>query len=681
MHHALFATEQEQYSIALLIKNTAFKTSELAATYVNVLSKRDIPVEEIIAFTLDYDEQGKASAAFMQAYLDKLLPALEQLGVKYLYCADAGYFKALTKVRKAEPQLGYVLDCAWPGYGHMKVVLGVNHKSLMYNPTNESKLTLSLETLISATLDEEVDLGKDIIHYAEYPSQTSQIADWLKKLHQFPALTVDIETFSLKFNEAGIGTICFAWNQHEGIAFAVDYKPVEGTAPVYGEYAPNIEVRALLRAFFETYQGNLTYHRANFDTKIMIYVLWMKDRLDQKGLLKGLHTLYRNADDTRIIAYLALNSTAGNNLGLKELAHEFAGNWAQAEINDITRIPLSELLEYNLIDGLSTWYVKNKHYPKMVEDQQEGLYRSLMMPSQKVITQVELSGMPIKQERVAAARKQLEDIIQAHTDVLKNNSGLIRQTDNLITHRQWEKDFADRKAKAKNPDKIMPKDKATFPRNEFNPNSHPQLRVLLYEIMRLPVIELTDTKLPATDADTLTKLLNHCKQPEHKEVLEAISGYAKAEKILSTFIPAFEAAVLKEDGHHYLHGSFNLGGTVSGRLSSSDPNLQNLPSGSDYGKLVKQCFEAPEGWLFCGADFNSLEDYISALTTKDPNKLKVYLEGYDGHCLRAYSYWPHKFPAIQLTPQSVNKIKDQYPDERQDSKAPTFALTISALAA
>lgn len=65
--------------------------------------------------------------------------------------------------------------------------------------------------------------------------------------------------------------------------------------------------------------------------------------------------------------------------------------------------------------------------------------------------------------------------------------------------------------------------------------------------------------------------------------------------------------------------------------SSNIRNLQQIPSGSDYGKLIKSCFIAPEGWLFCGADFNSLEDYISALTTKDPNKLKVYsgLKQYD----------------------------------------------------
>ena len=141
-------------------------------------------------------------------------------------------------------------------------------------------------------------------------------------------------------------------------------------------------------------------------------------------------------------------------------------------------------------------------------------------------------------------------------------------------------------------------------------------------------------------------------------------------------MPAFENGILKADGMRYLHGVFNLGGTVSGRLSSSDPNMQNLPAGSAYGKLIKELFMGPPGWIFAGADFNSLEDYISALTTRDPNKLKVYIDGYDGHCLRAYAYFQDQMPDIDPTSvESINSIADKYPELRQESKAPTFALT------
>lgn len=109
------------------------------------------------------------------------------------------------------------------------------------------------------------------------------------------------------------------------------------------------------------------------------------------------------------------------------------------------------------------------------------------------------------------------------------------------------------------------------------------------------------------------------------KLLQALIGLADVTKILGTFIAAFEKGVMKEDGMRYLHGNFNIGGTVSGRLSSSKPNLQNIPASSTYAKVIKRCFSAPDGWLMTGIDFNSLEDYISALTSKDPNKLKVYI--------------------------------------------------------
>lgn len=171
--------------------------------------------------------------------------------------------------------------------------------------------------------------------------------------------------------------------------------------------------------------------------------------------------------------------------------------------------------------------------------------------------------------------------------------------------------------------------------------------------------------------------MNRKEAIERAKILKALIGFAEVSIILSTFIESFiNNSVLKGDGIWYLHGNFNLGGTLSGRLSSSKPNLQNIPStGSAYAKHIKKCFIAPPGWLMGGADFSSLEDRISALTTKDPNKLKVYIDGYDGHCLRAFSYFKDKLPGIIDTVESINSIEQLFPKVRQASKAPTFALT------
>lgn len=75
-----------------------------------------------------------------------------------------------------------------------------------------------------------------------------------------------------------------------------------------------------------------------------------------------------------------------------------------------------------------------------------------------------------------------------------------------------------------------------------------------------------------------------------------------------------------------------------------------------------------------GADFNALEAKIGAILPNDPNKIKVYVDGYDSHCYHAYAYFGDKMPDIVATVDSVNSIKDKYGAERSESKAPTFAL-------
>jgi len=72
---------------------------------------------------------------------------------------------------------------------------------------------------------------------------------------------------------------------------------------------------------------------------------------------------------------------------------------------------------------------------------------------------------------------------------------------------------------------------------------------------------------------------------------------------------------------------------------------------------LKQCFEYEGGWLFVGLDFDSLEDKISAITTKDPEKIKVYTDGFDGHCLRALAYFKEHMPDIELLPQGATAYK------------------------
>lgn len=678
------------HPIALLMKPTAFKKQDLIQHYLDPWEKMGVHRKHVLAMTLDM-EGKKTSVGFAKAYLEELMPILKEQGCKYLYVGDGSYFKLLTKQSKADVHMGYVLPCQWAGCENMFVVLGVNYQQLIYNPDIQEKLDQSLYALVSHAQGSYVEPGSGIIHKAIYPKTLDEIKATLDALKAYPEVTMDLEAFSLKFWDAGIGTVAIAIDQHNGVAFACDYaantEAQVGTEyeGFHGRYERNDAVRALIKDFLLTYPGKITWHNAPYDVKLMIYNLFMDNLLDQRGLLDGLEVMTRQMDDTKIIAYLATNSCAGNVLGLKPLAHEFAGNWAKDDIKDIRLIPLDDLLQYNLVDTLSTWFVKNKYYQQMVADQQEDLYKTLFMPSQKLIIQMELTGIPMSRKRIQEVKAELESIRDKYQGILVNSKTI--QTMELVHQtRLWEKDYDNRLKKSKT-GKIKQKDITDFQDEKFNPGSPLQLQQLLYELMGLPVIDYTDTKQPATGAETIEKLINHTTQPEYIEVLKALIEYSKVTKILSTFIPAFEGAISKDNSDTvWLHGSFNLGGTVSGRLSSSDPNLQNIPAGSRYGKLIKSCFLGPYGWLFCGADFNSLEDYISALTTKDPNKLDVYIKGFDAHCLRAAYYFQEELIAEGLNidlacAKSVNSLKKmpQYGGDshplRQESKPPTFALT------
>jgi DNA polymerase-1 len=321
-------------------------------------------------------------------------------------------------------------------------------------------------------------------------------------------------------------------------------------------------------------------------------------------------------------------------------------------------------------------------YRKVVKKEQEKPYQTVFRPSLKVITQMELCGTPLNMGAVLNAELKMDDIRRKHYDAIMAKKD-IWKFEELLREKMAEK--------ANLTLKTITKTAKNFRTIRFNPNSDTQLRVLLHEYWDLPVLEKTDGGNPSTKATVLEALREMIKRSRkwkgkgYETILDHIIELHEVSKILNTFIPAFKNNSIPKDGWHYLHGGFNLGGTKSGRLSSSDPNLQNIPStGTQYAKLIKQCFQPPPlpdrhdgpGWIMVGADYASLEDRVSALLTKDPNKLKVYTDGYDGHCLRAYGYFIDKMPDIDPDKvASINSIEQKYPELRQDSKGPTFLLT------
>lgn len=648
---------QPEYPVAFLVPKLSY--DDMTREYI---IPHMLDPKHVIAYAL-HQTGKKTLIAVMREFLDELIPTLSDLGTKYLMVSDGDYFKALTGVNKADAYLGYSLPNVYPEAlaGDFQVIFCPNYRQVFYNPGPvKAKITQAMDALRDHRNGRYFDPGHAIIKFSDYPSTVPEIAAWLQKLIDMDVpLTCDIEAFSLKHFSAGIGTISFAWSKEEGIAFAVD---LSDNGP---------EIRALLKSFFLKFYQKIMYHNISYDCTVLIYQLFMEDLLDTEGLLDGMEVMLRNWDDTKLITYLATNSCAGNKLGLKDQAQEFAGNYAVEEIKDITKIPLPELLEYNLVDSLSTWYVYEKHWDTMIADEQGEVYTEVFQPAITDIIQMQLTGMPLDMDKVAYARTVLN---------IERDDALLRIKNHMLV-REFTEKLNEDWVIAKNLKLKVKRVTMADAKEVFNPNSPPQKQAILFDMLGLPVLERTKTKQPKTGHEILEKLKAYTEDQAIKDLLDAFLDFAAVDKIYSTFIPAMEQAVLASDGCYYLFGNFNLGGTVSGRLSSSDPNLQTIPANGAtpkkvmYAKLIKDCFRPPKGWLFMGLDFSSLEDRISALTTKDPNKLKVYTDGYDGHCLRAFSYFPEKLDGIVDTVESINSLKDFFPEVRQESKVPTFLLT------
>lgn len=664
MNYLYFSdTENSEYPVALLV--STIRKDEVQRAYIDPFA---LAKEDVLVMDLHYSQVVKKTPVKeMRLYLEEeIIPVLLNAGTKVVAVADADYFKALTHQAKAEPHLGYAMDCP---YGDFKVVYVPSYRAMFYDPVKiKDKIDRGMTAIIDLLMGTYTAPGKDIIHFEAYPTSLADIESWLNKLLAMnKPLTVDIEGFDLKHDKAGIGSICFCWSKHEGISFPVDYLPIAGaTEAPFGLNQRNEAVRALLKAFFIRLSSKAIYHNIAFDVYVLIYQLFMKDTLDTAGLLEGLDVMLKIWDCTKLVSYLATNSCAGNKLGLKDQSQEYAGSYSVGDdIEDITRIPLDKLLKYNLTDGLATWYVHEKHYGTLVKDQQEDIYTNIFKPATVDIVQMQLTGLPINMARVREVKQILQkDSNDALLKIASSNP--VQQ----FTYKLNEKWVQTRNS-------VLKVKRVTLAdaKEVFNPSSGPQLQALLYDMLGLPVIKKTKSKKPSVSGDTLKALRHHTANSDIHAFLDAMIAFKAVDKMLTSFIPAFEGAVLGKDGWYYLYGNFNLGGTVSGRLSSSKPNLQNLPANSIYAKLIKSCIEAPPGWIFVGLDFLSLEDRISALTTKDPNKIKVYTDGYDGHSLRAFAYFGDQMPDIVDTVASINSIQTKYKVFRGDSKAPTFALT------
>jgi len=183
---------------------------------------------------------------------------------------------------------------------------------------------------------------------------------------------------------------------------------------------------------------------------------------------------------------------------------------------------------------------------------------------------------------------------------------------------------------------------------DFNPDSPKQLAEVLFDQMRLPVLKKTKTG-PSTDSSVLSQLVEMCDSPLPGLVLE----YRRLTKLISTYLVALGESILPSDGR--VHTSFHQAGTATGRLSSSDPNLQNIPIRTEQGRAIRSAFIAGPGCLLLGADYSQVELRMLGHLCQDAMLIAAFNDGQDIH--RTVAAEIFSVPLAEVTSEQRTRAK------------------------
>lgn len=495
-------------------------------------------------------------------------------------------------------------------------------------------------------------------------------------------IVFDIETSGLNINcKGGIKSIAYS------------YPYTDEVFTLYLADKPPSQYTALLKEFYKLLVSHsyVVGHNITFDMGYILAELGEDWQIPKTTLV-----------DTTTLVYLKTNNVFGNTLGLKFLTKhvipsEYALNNAQ-----IQTASKQTLLEYNAIDVIGTMYLYTTYKDAMSHSG---------WPFAKEVTNMSLrmkvNGLPVLPEKVQSTSEMLiseasvlrEKLIGMVLEDLYHHESIPLFKKHIEAYPVDLKKVEQKYVKALQAFTVPCKDDSKpYPlsklgkemrhRNnayklDINLDSLTQLRYYLFELHKLPPMRFTTSGQEALDTKAI-QALEKLAKGRVKEFLGLLREYAKVNKLVTTYVRPLKAALPSILGFPSLAGSYRLS-TVSGRLSSSDPNLQNLPSKGREGKLIKGCIGSPDkGWIFVGSDYNALEDRVAANFTRDPNRLITYKEGYDGHCLRAFKYYHKLMPDIsqayneaktqQEKVQVINSIESKYPTLRNRSKGPSFAM-------
>jgi DNA polymerase-1 len=296
--------------------------------------------------------------------------------------------------------------------------------------------------------------------------------------------------------------------------------------------------------------------------------------------------------DTMIASYL-LNPTKHNH-NLADIAREYLDR-AVMEYKEVVgtglkavtfdQIEPEKARDYSCEDAEVALQLSSILLPKLEEGGFKDLFDQLEMPLILVLAKMEMNGVKIDTDLLRDFSKEIENQLLQKIERIYGLAGEV-----------------------------------------FNINSPQQLGKILFDKLRLPVVKKTKTGY-STDVEVLTKL-----SLQHDLPLEVLS-YRNLSKLKSTYIDALPRLIHPETGR--VHTSYNQTVTATGRLSSSDPNLQNIPIRAEEGSRIRQAFIPEEGWTIVSGDYSQIELRILAHLSRDETLMEAFQKDEDIHARTA----------------------------------------------
>ena len=428
----------------------------------------------------------------------------------------------------------------------------------------------------------------------------AQLEAWIERLRQADEFAFDSETDSLDPMQANL----------VGLSFAVEpgkaaYLPLAHEYPGVPAQLDRASTLAQLAPLFADAE---------------------KKKLGQHGKY-DLHVLRRHgvevagySDDTMLESFVLnsgsnrhdMDSLARRFLGYETIKYEaVAGKGAKQIL--FSQVALDDATRYAAEDADITLRLHRVLAPKLtVEPGLQSVYRNIEMPLVPVLASIEANGVMIDSEEL---RWQSADLSKR-----------------MLAAQQKATELAGR---------------------SFNLDSPKQLQALLFDELKLPAVLKTPTGQPSTNEEALEAIA------DQHELPRVILEYRGLAKLRSTYTDKLPEMVNPQTGR--VHTSYHQAGAATGRLSSTDPNLQNIPIRTEDGRRIRKAFVAPPGRKLIACDYSQIELRIMAHLSEDPGLVRAFESGAD----------IHKATAAEVFGRKMEEVTS---NERRAAKAINFGL-------